>query len=98
MRPALAHLLLVLRGEGRISQLQGVVPQTIQDELDRFSAHLDAVCGLASATRISRRMWVGKFLVDRFGDTPIEIDRIQPADIVEFMVISNVSAPAVAAM
>jgi hypothetical protein len=86
VRPALAHLLYVLRGEGRISEPQTLVPQTIQDELDRFSAHLDAVCELASATRISRRMWVGKFLVDRFGSTPIEIDRIQPADIVEFMV------------
>lgn len=86
VRPALAHLLQVLRGEGRISELQGLVPQTIQDELDRFNAHLDTVCGLASATRTSRRMWVGKFLVDRFGSAPIEIDRIQPADIVEFMV------------
>jgi site-specific recombinase XerD len=86
VRPALAHLLQVLRGEGRISELQALVPQTIQDELDRFNAHLDAVCGLASATRTSRRMWVGKFLVDRFGSAPIEIDRIQPADVVEFMV------------
>jgi site-specific recombinase XerD len=86
VRPALAHLLQVLRGEGRIWELQGLVPQTIQDELDRFNAHLDTVCGLASATRTSRRMWVGKFLVDRFGSAPIEIDRIQPADIVEFMV------------
>lgn len=65
---------------------RGLIPQTIQDELDRFNAHLDAVCGLASATRTSRRMWVRKFLVDRFGSAPIEIDRIQPADIVEFMV------------
>ena len=86
VRPALAHLLQILRRDGRISELQALVPQTIQDELDRFNAHLDAVCGLASATRTSRRMWVGKFLVDRFGSTPIEIDRIQPADIVEFMV------------
>ena len=86
VRPALAHLLQVLRGKGRISKLQTLVPQTIQDELDRFNAHLDAVCGLASATRTSRRMWMGKFLVGRFGSTPIEIDRIQPADIVEFMV------------
>jgi len=86
VRPALAHLLHVLRSEGRISELRALVPQTIQDELDRFNAHLDAVCGLASATRTSRRMWVGKFLVDRFGSAPIEMDRIQPADIVEFMV------------
>jgi integrase len=58
----------------------------IQDELERFDAHLDVVCGLAPATRISRRMWVGKFLFDCFGVTPIDIRRIQPGAIVGFMV------------
>ena len=86
VRPALAHLLHVLRGEGRISEPKAQVPQAIQHELDRFDAHLEAVCGLAPATRTSRRMWVSKFLVDRFGSTPIEFDRVQPTDMVEFMV------------
>jgi integrase len=86
VRPALAHLLHVLRVDGRISGPQALVPHPIQDELERFNAHLDAVCGLAPATRTSRRMWVGKFLVDRFGSTPVELDRIKPGDIVEFMV------------
>jgi integrase len=31
-------------------------------------------------------MWVGKFLVDRFGSTPVDLDRIKPGDIVGFMV------------
>ena len=86
VRPALAHLLHVLRGEGRISGPRLLGPQAIRDELERFNAHLDTVCGLAPATRTSRRMWVGKFLVDRFGRTPIEVDRIKSGDIVEFMV------------
>jgi integrase/recombinase XerD len=76
VRPALAHLLHVLRGEGRISEPQALIPQAIRDEVERFDSHLSAVCGLAQATRISRRMWVGKFLVDRFGHTPIEFDGI----------------------
>jgi site-specific recombinase XerD len=86
VRPALGHLLHVLRAEGCISEQPVLVPQAIQHELDRFDAHLDAVCGLAQATRTSRRMWVGKFLVDHFGSAPIEIERVQPIDIVEFMV------------
>jgi hypothetical protein len=86
VRPALAHLLQVLRVEGRISGPLAPVPGPIQDELERFNAHLDAVSGLAPATRTSRRMWVGRFLVDRFGSTPIGLDRIKPGDIVEFMV------------
>ncbi len=85
VRPALAHLLHVLRGEGRIER-RTLVPGAIQEELERFDVHLDAVCGLAPATRASRRMWVGKFLVDHFGRTPIEVDRIKPGDIVAFMV------------
>jgi integrase/recombinase XerD len=86
VRPALAHLLHVLRGECRIPGRHTLVPQAIQEELERFDAHLESVCGLASATRTSRRMWVGKFLVDHFGRTPIEVELIEPGDIVEFMV------------
>lgn len=85
VRPALGHLLHVLRQEGRIAARRPLVPSAIHDELERFDAHLDGVCGLAPATRVSRRMWVAKFLVDRFGSTPVEIARITPVDIVNFM-------------
>lgn len=86
VRPALAHLLQVLRGEGRISGPQALLPQAIQDELERFDSYLSVVCGLAQATRTSRRTWVSKFLVDQFGHTPIGFDEINPSDIVAFMV------------
>jgi integrase len=85
VRPALAHLLYVLREEDRIAGPQVLVPPAIHDELKRFDAHLDAICGLAPATRISRRMWVAKFLADRFGCTPVKFGRIKPSDIVDFL-------------
>jgi integrase/recombinase XerD len=85
VRPALAHLLHVLRVEGWISERPPAISPIIQDELGRFDVHLDVVCGLAPATRTSRKMWVGKFLLDCFGAAPIEICRIEPADIVGFM-------------
>lgn len=87
VRPALGHLLHVMRQEGRIAGPRPVVPPVIHDELERFDAHLDGVCGLAPATRVSRRMWVAKFLVDRFGGTPVDIGRITPVDIVKFMAL-----------
>jgi integrase len=62
------------------------LPQAIHDELARFNVHLEQVCGLAPATRTSRRMWVGKFLVDRFDGAPIQIDEITTRDIVDFMI------------
>jgi integrase/recombinase XerD len=86
VRPALAYLLRVLREQDCIAGPRPLVPPAIQDELARFDAHLDAVCGLAPATRVSRRMWVAKFLVDRFGSTPVEVGQIKPSDILNFMV------------
>lgn len=86
VRPALAHLLHVLRMEGVLSEPQKVLPPEILGELAKFDHHLEFDCGLATATRISRRQWVGKFLVDQFGSSPIDIDRIPPPDIVRYMV------------
>ena len=86
VRPALAHLLRVLRMDGLLSGPQKLVPPEILSELARFDHYLEFDCGLAAATRISRRQWVGKFLVDQFGSSPIDVDRIQAADVVRFMV------------
>jgi integrase/recombinase XerD len=80
------HLLHVLRVEGHISRPQTLIAPAIQDELERFDVYLDSVCGFAPATRTSRRRWVGRVLVDHFSSNPIDIDQLQPADIVEFMV------------
>jgi len=85
VRPALAHLLHVLREEGDLPGPRAFPPM-VQEELERFDLHLDSVCGLAPATRTSRRQWVGMFLTDHFGSAPIDIQRIQTGDIVEFMV------------
>jgi site-specific recombinase XerD len=85
VRPALAHLLHVLREEGDLSGPR-VFPSLVQEELERFDIHLDSVCGVARNTRVSRRQWVGKFLTDQFGSAPIDIRRIHSSDIVEFIV------------
>jgi integrase/recombinase XerD len=86
VRPALAHLLHVLREEGYLLQPKTLHSPAIQDELARFDHYLNSACGLASATRTSRRQWVGRFLVDQFGSSPIDMDRIKPADIVRALV------------
>jgi len=85
VRAAHVHLLRVLRAENHIAGPISLVPLPIRGELERFDTHLDEVCGLAPATRISRRLWVGKFLLDRFAHTPIAVDELKPRDIVRFM-------------
>jgi integrase len=86
VRAALAHLLHVLRAEGGIPGPRLLLPQAIHDELERFNVHLQEVCGLAPSTRTSRRMWVSKFLLHHFGRTPVEIGRLKPRDIANFVV------------
>jgi integrase len=86
VRAALAHLLQVLRNEGYLSQREVLIQPAIREELDRFDAYLDSVCGLTPATRTSRRQWVGLFIAGLFASSPIDIGRIQPRDIEEFMV------------
>jgi integrase/recombinase XerD len=85
VRAALVHLLHVLRTEGYISEPGVLIHPPIWDELERFDEYLGSVCGLAIATRASRRQWVSRFLTDLFAFAPIDIGRIQPHDIVGFM-------------
>ncbi len=83
VQAALRHLLDLLRAEGRIAARCVGMSPAIDDELERFSSHLEQVCGLATKTRAARRWWVGQFLADRFGRGPIAVNRLTPRDIVD---------------
>jgi len=85
VRAALKHLLRVLRHQGRIAGPSTTIPAALRDELDRFEAYLDEVCGLATSTRASRRRWVRKFLRSRFGRRPLEITLLTPRDLLAFI-------------
>ena len=82
---ALRHLLRVLRAEGRITEPSPAIPEAIQSELICYDAYLDEVCGLSQLTRVSRRMWVRKFLVARFGKRPVDVGKLTPGDIVKLI-------------
>ena len=85
VQAALGHLLDVLRADGRILARRVGMSPAIHDELDRFTSHLEQVCGLAATTRRCRRWCVGQFLTDQFGRGPIAVDRLTPRDIVDFL-------------
>lgn len=86
VRAALRHLLRVLRAAGHIEAVRNRMPTTIQDELERFDAHLTRTCGLAPATRRSRLRGAGAFLRGRFGSTPIRLDAISAGAVTAFIV------------
>jgi integrase/recombinase XerD len=85
VQAALGHLLCVLRADGRIAARRVGFTPAIHDELERFTSHLEQVCGLAAKTRADRRWWVEQFLADRFGRGPLAIDRLTPRDMADFL-------------
>ena len=85
VQAALGHLLTVLRADGRIPERRVGRSRAIHDELERFTGHLEQVCGLAAKTRAGRRWWAGQFLADRFGRGPIAVDRLTARDIADYL-------------
>ena len=86
VRAALKHLLVVLRLNLKILPQTDTTPAPIQEEIRRFDAHLDQVCGLAAATRKRSMGIVQVFLMERFSDKPIDIAQLKPKDISLFVV------------
>jgi integrase/recombinase XerD len=85
VRPALGHLLQVLRSEGCIPRRASSNISAIQEELNGFDKYLDRVCGLAPTTRTNRLHYVRAFLRNRFGHRPIEFTRLKPSDVLQFV-------------
>ena len=85
VQAALGHLLDVLRADGRIPERRVGLSPAIHDELERFTSHLEQVCGLAAKTRAGHRWWAGQFLADRFGRGPMAVDRLTARDIADYL-------------
>ncbi len=85
VQPALGHLLRVLRSKGCIRARAASLASDVQEELNRFDAHLDRVCGLAPATRTTRLYYVRAFLESRPVSRSAVGTRFQPRDIRQFV-------------
>ena len=90
VRAALKHLLVVLRSNGDIPPRSDTTPEPVRDEIRRFGIHIDQVCGLAAATQSRCADIVGTFLMEQFGTAQIDITRVTPRNVREF-VITHVS-------
>lgn len=85
VRPALLHLLRMLRAGQKIVPKASVDPVAIVAELRDFERHLIDVRGLAPTTRYARLRRVRAFLLDRFGARPIRLDKLGRTDVLGFM-------------
>jgi site-specific recombinase XerD len=83
-RSALRHLLAILRAAGLLPPARPGFPDSINSELQTYSDYAADVCGLAPATLISRRQWVGRFLSHFFPSSDLVLSRVAPKEIHAF--------------
>lgn len=82
VRPALNHLLRLLRGRTG----GGRSDSPIDTEVQQYRDHLRRICGLSEATCLYRMRYAREFLQGRFGQEALDWDALQPKDIVAFAV------------
>jgi site-specific recombinase XerD len=86
VRAALKHLLSTLRLNAEIPMRQDKTPASILEEILRFDAHLDQVCGVATVTRLKRTSIVRTFLLEQFGKDRIDIKVVTPKHVCQFVI------------
>ncbi|MGB7722485.1 MAG: site-specific integrase [Bryobacteraceae bacterium] len=82
VRSALNHLLMVLGERKLASEVQ--LSAHLDIELQKFCEYASDVCGLAPATLISRRQWIGRYLAHQFPKGSVEVSRLSPKQIRDF--------------
>ena len=81
---ALRHLQAILRATGGIPPAQPSFPSFVISELQDYCDHGRDVCGLATATLVSRRQWIGRFLTHTFPAGSLEFSLLGPKGIRDF--------------
>jgi site-specific recombinase XerD len=81
---ALRHLLAIQRAAGFLSPVRPSFPDFVNSELETYCDYAADVCGLAPATLISRRQWIGRFLAHVFPTADLVLSRLGPKEIREF--------------
>ena len=82
IRSALNHLLTIL-GETRLAS-EIKFPAHVDSELREYCDYANEVCGLAPATLVSRRQWIGRFLAHEFPKGRLDVSQLAPKRIREF--------------
>ena len=81
---ALRHLRNILRAAGNIPPAPPAFPDFVIFELRDYCDFGNDICGLASATLISRRQWIGRFLTRVFPCRSLDFSRLGPKAVRDF--------------
>ncbi len=82
VRSALNHL-LTLFGETKLAS-EATHSAQLDTELRQYSDYASDICGLAPATLISRRQWIGRFLAHQFPNGCVDVSRLAPKHLRNF--------------
>lgn len=82
VRSALNHLLTILDGTKLASE--AILAAHIDAELRQYCEYGIDICGLAPATLISRRQWIGRFLACQFPKDCVDLSRLAPKHLRNF--------------
>jgi integrase len=85
LRPALDHVLTVLRARGWAAQPALPVQRPVDAVLDAFKAYLQETCGVAAATCQRNVTYARSFLEARYGTGEVDLHVLVPADLIRFV-------------
>ena len=86
-RSALRHLLAILRAAGLLATAVSNLPDYIVAEVRDFCDYASDVCGLAPATLISRRQWIGRFLTCHFPAGGLQLSKLGVKEVRNFFIV-----------
>ena len=84
LRAAFGHLLVVLRANAVVPE-RVLETTPVDEELRRFDAHQEQVRGLAAATRRFDQHIVRCFLLQQFGNDPVDLAAVKPEAVRRFI-------------
>ena len=84
-RPALKHLLHILRKTGQIPFPPESNPTPINREVMNYEKYLRTTCGLADDTILYRTRYAREFLLTKFGDSLLKTAELTAGDIIGFV-------------
>lgn len=79
---ALNHLLTIF-GETKLAS-EATFSAQLDAELREYCDYASDICGLAPATLISRRQWIGRFLAHQFPKGCVDVSRLTPKHVRDF--------------
>lgn len=89
IRPALGHVLAVLRARGWAAVPDRSALSPVDEVLASFEAHLLETRGVAAGTSENNTRYARRFLEARYGTGEVDLRQLQPKDLIDFILVQS---------